>query len=99
MLSDLTESQRALAEFMSDLSEQAWHAGWMEGLEYELWRAIVDGPCRLGQLTLSSVQVTRLKQLSDSCGGWIVFDDATEESFASASLWNSMYSAYKVAGV
>ena len=98
MLSDLTESQRALAEFMSELSEQAWHAGWMKGLEYELWRAIVDGPFRLGRLTLTSVHVTRLKQLCDLCGGWIVFDDAAEESFASASLWNSIYSAHKVTG-
>jgi hypothetical protein len=95
MLSDLTEPQRALAEFMGRLSEEAWHAGWMKGLEYELWRAVVDGPFRIGQLTLNSAHVTRLKQLSDSCGGWIVFDDSTEESFAPVGLWGSMYSAHK----
>jgi hypothetical protein len=95
MLTDLAESQRALAKFMSRLSEEAWHAGWMKGFEYDLWRAVVDGPFRIGQLTLSPAHVTRLKQLSDSCGGWIVFDDVTEESFVPVSRWGRMYSAYK----
>jgi hypothetical protein len=55
-------------------------------------------PFRLGQLTLNAAHVMRLKHLSDACGGWIVFDDATEESFVPANLWNSMYSAYKATG-
>ena len=37
MLRDLTPPQRQLADFMSDLSENAYCAGWMSGLEYALW--------------------------------------------------------------
>jgi len=97
MLSDLAEPQRALAEFMSCLSEEAWHAEWMRGLEYDLWRAVLDGPFQIGQLTLGPAHVTQLRQWSEACGGWIVFDDATEDSFVSVSRWGSMYSAYKAA--
>ena len=93
MRSDLNEQQRALHAFMSELSEEAWHAGWMEDLEFELWRALVEAPFLYGNLLLNPAHVARLKQLSDACGGWIFFDDAREETFASADLWNCIYSA------
>jgi hypothetical protein len=44
MLSDLTPDQRALARYMSDLSEEAYCAGWMSGLEYALWDGLI-GMC------------------------------------------------------
>ena len=53
----------------------------MKGLECELWRAVIVGPFQIGQLNLGVVQVTQLKQVSGACDGWIVFDDAAEESF------------------
>ena len=40
MINDLTPTQRDLAELTSDISENAWRAGWMQGLEYELWTAV-----------------------------------------------------------
>ena len=36
MINDLTAPQRELHDFMSSMSEQAWSAGWMYGLEYDL---------------------------------------------------------------
>jgi hypothetical protein len=36
----LDHAQRQLADYMSDLSEEAYSAGWMNGLEYALWDAL-----------------------------------------------------------
>lgn len=91
MLSDLNDSQRALAESMSLLSEAGYHAGWMAGLEFDLWRAVIGGPFRYGQFDLTDDHVQRLQCLSDACGGWIVFDSAREEIFVPISHWNDIY--------
>ena len=79
---------------MSSLSEAAWYAGWMEGLEFELWRAIIDGPFRYGRLELTTTHIERLRVLSESCGGWILFDDDLEEAFVPADRWKSIYLAH-----
>ncbi len=94
MLSDFDQHQRALHDFMSSLSEAAWNAEWMEGLEFELWRAIIDGPFRYGRLELATMQIARLHGLSKSCGGWIVFDDELEEAFVPTDRWKSIYLAH-----
>ena len=43
MLRDLTDAQRELAEAMSDISEDAYCTGWMQDLEYGLWRIVETG--------------------------------------------------------
>ena len=48
MFGELTDSEKALAEYMSELSEEAFFAGWMEGLEYALWKAVVENPFTYG---------------------------------------------------
>ena len=98
MFGDLTTDQRALADYMSDLSEQAYYAGWMKGLEYALWEAIVGGRREYGRLQLSDGHRTRLRELSDSCGGWIVFDDDTEQTWLPRAEWEERFSARLRAG-
>ena len=75
---------------MSELSERACCAGWMEGLEVALWRALPDMPFRYGQLELTVEHLNRLGELSKECGGWIYFDDKHEESFVSFADWQHM---------
>lgn len=87
MFSDLDAHQLELAQYMSTLSEQAFYAGWMDGLEFALWRLVVDGPFEYGQLTLSSAHRKRLIDLSDACGGWIIFHDQLEVTFVTADEW------------
>lgn len=91
MLSDLTRRQKALCEFMSELSEQAFYAGWMHDLEHALWRAVVDGPFRYGHLDITAGQIERLKSLSSACGSWIVFDEVSEESAIPLEDWSDVY--------
>ena len=91
MLTSLTPQQRDLAVYMSELSEQAFSAGWMDGLEQALWRAVVSGPFRYGHLTLTIAHVEKLRALSNACGGWITFDDTFEECFVPLEEWVKQY--------
>lgn len=91
MLYDLTQPQLTLADYMSTLSELAYYAGWMENLEHALWRAVEVGPFRYGHLDLKAEHIETLKQLSASCGGWIFFDDNTEETFIPIEQWRHRY--------
>lgn len=78
---------------MSELSQAAWHAAWMEGLELELWRAVLDGPRRYGRLDVTAAHVSRLKELADQAGGWIVFDEVTEETLVPMAAWLARFGA------
>jgi hypothetical protein len=98
MLRDLTKDQRLLADFMSDLSEEAYYAGWMRDLEYALWEAVLGVRRKYGRLELTEAHRMRLRELSDGCGGWIVFDDNTEETWLPRAEWEERFSARSSAG-
>lgn len=80
MLEQLDPDSRALADFMSELSEAAYCAGWMNGLEFELWQALIGGPRTYGRLEITDEQLARLRDLSEAAKGWIVFDDVGGET-------------------
>jgi hypothetical protein len=98
MLRDLPTDQRLLADFMSELSEEAYYAGWMIDLEYALWEAVIGVRRDYGRLELSEAHCTRLRELSDNCGGWIVFDHDTEETWMPLAKWEERFSARSRAG-
>jgi hypothetical protein len=77
---------------MSELSEKAIHAGWIQNLEHALWRARTEGPFAYTRLVMTDAQVAKLRELSERCGGWITFDPAHEETFVPTEKWvNEMY--------
>ena len=81
---------------MSDLSEEAYYAGWMDGLEYALWEAVLGVRREYGRLALTETHRARLRELSNSCGGWIVFDEATEETWLPLEEWEKRFSVRSV---
>ena len=83
MLRTLEPKAQELAEYMSELSEQAYCAGWMIDLEFELWQAVVDGPRKYGRLLITDEHIGELRRLSEAARGWIVFDD----NAATVQLW------------
>jgi len=91
MIEELTDSQKALAKYMSELSEEAYFAGWMEGLEYALWKAVVENPFEYGFFQLTEQHIAELTRLSNACGGWIVFDDDSAETFVPIAKWRKIY--------
>jgi hypothetical protein len=81
-----------LAELMSEISERAYHAGWMDGLELALWAMVCGGPRRYGQITVDEETIAKLGALSAQFGGWIRFGDNDEE-FVSLGEWQRFYAA------
>jgi hypothetical protein len=71
----LSPTAAQLADCMSDISENCWHARWNEGLEYDLWHAVLDGQKRFGDGTITNEQIALLKALSKACGGWVAFGE------------------------
>jgi hypothetical protein len=83
-----------LCDFMSEISERAYSAGWMDSLEYDLWSALHGGECRYGHLTLHDEILLRLRELSDRCGGWIASDDESGlEVFVPYAEWVRRFEA------
>ena len=89
MLLSLSPDQRELADFMSSLSERSYSATWIENLEHILWDQMAGGSSRSSRITLTEAEIERLRSLSNRCGGWIVFDDKTEETYLSLSEWKA----------
>lgn len=79
-----------LRKLMSEISEEHWCAGWLGGLEYTLWDAVVGKRKDI----CSSEEVEQLKYLSGKCGGWIIWDEqAKGERFVPIEKWLSLYEA------
>jgi hypothetical protein len=95
MLGDLTAEQHALALCMSDLSEEAYCAGWMVGLEFALWQIVVGDRREYGRLIVTDAQVSNLRSLAEAVGGWIVFDDDREETWVSTAEWDRRFQAWQ----
>jgi len=95
MLNELTPTQRDLAELMSDISEHAWRAGWMMGLEYELWQELTSATNGSVPPLATQEQLERLSQLSKACGGWITFDQEREELFVVLAEWVTCYDKWR----
>jgi hypothetical protein len=95
MLNELTTEQIALARQMSDLSEKAYYAGWMRGLEYALWQLVLGERGDYGHLSFGSDDAGILKRLSQACGGWIVFDDEKEETWVPLAEWERRFSTWQ----
>ena len=93
--SHLTAEQRALAHYMSGLSEEAYCAGWMSGLEYALWEVVLGRRREYGGLPIEETQRNELRELSRRCGGWIVFDDAKGETWLPLDAWKARFAEWE----
>ena len=77
---------------MSDLSEEAYAAGWMQHLEFVLWHSIVIGPFQYGRLRIEQKHIEELRKKSDACGGWVYFDKENGETWIPLQEWQDIYS-------
>jgi len=59
-----------LAQRMSDISEHAWYASWLIGLEFILWDAMHGGPREY----IDEKDLRELEELSALVGGWHDYD-------------------------
>ncbi len=91
MLKDLDRDQLQLAELMSKISEESLSAGWMNGLEYELWEILNYNKSTYGGYSITADDLQQLKVLSDKCSCWIIFDDENEETALDLESWKKKY--------
>jgi hypothetical protein len=91
MLPDLTLKQKDLANYMSDISEECYSAGWMQNLEYVLWDALINGERKFGREIISRLNIENLKHFSDECNCWIYFDNEEEEIAMSLEKWQEKF--------
>jgi hypothetical protein len=85
--------QRALANLMSEISEDCYCAGWMHGLEFALW-AIATGDRKnrkYGQGEVSQQQIDDLMAISAEIGGWIRWADDESDPGLSAAEWGEVF--------
>ena len=95
MLLTLPAPARELADCMSSLCEEAYCAAWMDDLEFELWDAVVSGPKEYGRLEITRDRIAELQRLSTAAGGWIIFDEAEEESLLPIGEWEKRFDQWK----
>lgn len=88
------EPWRQLAKEMSDISELAYCAGWMLGLEFALWRAVQGGGKDYGMIVLDDGRLARLRTLSAQCGGWVQISEDGFERFVPADEWERRYATW-----
>jgi len=83
-----------LRDVMSDISEDCYCAGWLTGLEFMLWGAVVGGePFHFGMGRVESSDIAELRRLSEKCGGWWRFDDEHGEVFVPIDEWLARFGA------
>jgi hypothetical protein len=80
---------------MSELSEVAYHAGWMKGLEFSLWQVALGERREYGHAIFTAEHPDHLRCLSERCGGWIIFDDVREEAWISDVDWKRRFSEWQ----
>ena len=95
MLSDLSENQRSLAEYVSDLSDEAYSAQWMDGLEFALWQVVLGERREYGRLLVTEEQSAKLRCLAEAAAGWIVFDEQREETWVPFVAWESQFNHWR----
>ena len=93
----LTLAQTELAQLMSDISEEQYFAGWLSGLEYDLWALLQhDDPDHTGAFRGTHPRdIRRLRELSAVTGGWIVWSDHADRDIEHVpmSQWETLYAS------
>jgi len=64
-----------LKKLMEEISQDHYCAGWMDGLEFILWKFVKEGSKdqEYGMGVIKGSTILRLKELSEEAGGWWVF--------------------------
>jgi hypothetical protein len=64
----------------------------MTGLEYQLWEVVLGSRTEYGLHTFTPEEMAGLRELSQLCGGWIVWsDEEGREAFVPTDTWEAMF--------
>ena len=83
---------KLLRDYMSEISERYYCAGWLINLEYSLWDMVINDGREFGMGEVAEYEIDVLKKLSEECGGWWYFsDDNIGELFIDIDGWNGKF--------
>ncbi len=82
---------QALHRAMEAIAARAYPSGRLQHLEFVLWYAMIHGPMKYGQATISQQDIDSLRTLSDACGGWIVMDKPGKPRWVRATEWQDLF--------
>jgi hypothetical protein len=88
---ELTGVEKQLADFMNEISEDAYSASWESNLEYILWDAVINGERQYARHFISKEDIDYLTKLSTDCNCWIYFDDDTERTAIPLDEWRMKF--------
>lgn len=94
----LNAKKKELSDFMSELFEEYYSAGWLDGLEFQLWEVLEGNAKAFAGGKLKPEEVTRLRQLRDGLGGWFYLNPDTYEEdpgFEPSAAFARRYLAWK----
>lgn len=91
----LTDAQWDLQDRMSCISEDCYCAGWLGGLEYDIWQALVQSDPFPAPYSRSPRLLRRCRALSTELDGWIYWNDGPQ--FAPMAQWLAMFEAHRAA--
>ena len=85
----MSPAKRALADYMSELSEGHLSAGWHTNLERWLWEAMTG----VNEASLEPEEIAVLQALSSLCQGWVIWHEENEEGMTWVPLahWLTLY--------
>jgi len=89
--SDFTEDQRQLYELMSEISEECWCAGWINGNEYAIWEAMQNGCYQFGMRIIDKDLLGKVRELSGRIGGWIIWYDDEDDPQLCPKDWGPRF--------
>jgi hypothetical protein len=79
-----------LLGLVSGISEECWCASWLDGLEFDLWKAATN--VNYGQGRITERQAKLLRLLSEECDGWWCWkgDETDNPQFVSLAEWRGI---------
>ncbi len=87
--------EEELASLVSDISEEAYCSGWPQGIEFEIWQRVVEGPAQpIGSARVNPTQLDRLRELSAAIKGWVTFDVGIGPIRIPMDEWLSLYARW-----
>ena len=92
--------RKRLLSLMSEISEDHYCAGWLSGLEYSLWQAVLQypQPYEFGFGPIEEENVAELKDLAEELQEWAVWDDGElSEKLIPLADWQRIFTAHEMA--
>ncbi len=92
--------RKRLLSLMREISQEYFCAGWMIGLEYELWRAVLRYPQPSEALLgfIEQEEVAELKDLAEELQEWVFRgDDDAREKLIPLADWQRIFADHETA--